>query len=211
MKTEDLITTLSADTERPAGPDLLLPLALLAGALAEAALMLGLLGPRADLAAVLDDAALYLKPGLMAALTAAGLGLVLRMSRPGAGTGNWLAGIAAVAVALAALMGGEVLRLPGSALPGALHHRMAMGCLATIVVLSVPIAAICFAVLRRGAPTRPGLCGAAAGMTSAAAAATVFTLRCTGDSPLFYGTWYTVAILGVTAAGWVAGRRLLRW
>jgi len=71
---------------------------------------------------------------------------------------------------------------------------------------------VCFlAALRKGAPSQPGLAGAVAGLAASGIAATFYASNCTDDSPLFVMTWYPLAILIVTAAGYVVGRTLLRW
>ena len=65
--------------------------------------------------------------------------------------------------------------------------------------------------LRHGAPTRPALAGAIAGLLSAGLAATLYAAHCTDDSPLFVATWYTIATALVTATGALAGSRVLRF
>ena len=65
--------------------------------------------------------------------------------------------------------------------------------------------------LRHGAPTRPALAGAIAGLLSAGLAATLYAAHCTDDSPLFVATWYTIATAMVAAIGALAGSRLLRF
>jgi hypothetical protein len=65
--------------------------------------------------------------------------------------------------------------------------------------------------LRHGAPARPALAGAMAGLISAGLAATVYASHCTDDSPLFVATWYTIAIAAVTAVGALIGAKVLRF
>jgi hypothetical protein len=65
--------------------------------------------------------------------------------------------------------------------------------------------------LRRGAPSRPAVAGAIAGMVSAGLAATLYASHCTDDSPLFVATWYTLATALVTAVGAAVGSRVLRY
>ncbi|HZC95311.1 MAG TPA: NrsF family protein, partial [Bradyrhizobium sp.] len=67
------------------------------------------------------------------------------------------------------------------------------------------------AALRRGAPSNPGLAGAMAGLAAGGIAATFYAANCNDDSPLFVATWYPIAVLAVTLAGYFIGRRLLRW
>jgi hypothetical protein len=78
------------------------------------------------------------------------------------------------------------------------------------VLALAPLTAFMIA-LRNGAPDNPGLSGAVAGLASGAIAAAIYAWHCTDDSPLFVATWYTLAIAIVTAVGYFAGRRLLRW
>ena len=73
-------------------------------------------------------------------------------------------------------------------------------CLFFIGVMALPLLAGTLWALRRGASTRPGLSGALAGLLSGGAAAVVYSMHCTEDSPLFYAVWYVLAILGVDLA-----------
>jgi len=65
--------------------------------------------------------------------------------------------------------------------------------------------------LRQGAPARPAVAGAIAGLASAGLAATLYASHCTDDSPLFVATWYTIATALVTAIGALAGSKLLKF
>ena len=65
--------------------------------------------------------------------------------------------------------------------------------------------------LRHGAPARPAVSGALAGLLSAGLAATLYASHCTDDSPLFVITWYTLATTLVAAVGALAGLKLLRF
>jgi len=77
--------------------------------------------------------------------------------------------------------------------------------------MSLPLLAAALIALRHGAPTRPALAGAIAGLLSAGIAATFYASHCTDDSPLFVVTWYTIATALVTAVGALAGSRVLRF
>ena len=48
-------------------------------------------------------------------------------------------------------------------------------------------------------------------MAASGIAATFYAANCTDDSALFVVTWYTIATLIVTTAGYLIGRKLLRW
>jgi len=65
--------------------------------------------------------------------------------------------------------------------------------------------------LRQGAPTRPGLAGAVAGLAASGIAATFYASNCTDDSPLFVATWYPIATAMVVVVGYLIGTRALRW
>ena len=58
--------------------------------------------------------------------------------------------------------------------------------------MSLPLLAAALIGLRHGAPTRPAVAGAIAGLLSAGLAATLYASHCTDDSPLFVATWYTI-------------------
>jgi hypothetical protein len=84
-------------------------------------------------------------------------------------------------------------------------------CLAAIPAMSLPLLAAALVGLRHGAPARPAVAGAIAGLLSAGLAATLYASHCTDDSPLFVATWYTLATVLVTAIGALAGSKVLRY
>jgi hypothetical protein len=65
--------------------------------------------------------------------------------------------------------------------------------------------------LRRGAPLRPGIAGAVAGLCAGGLGAALYATHCIDDSPLFVAVWYSLAIAVVSLVGAVAGSRMLRW
>jgi hypothetical protein len=84
-------------------------------------------------------------------------------------------------------------------------------CLVTIPFLSVlPVASLLYA-LRQGATTDPARAGFVAGLAGSGLSAAVYALHCTEDSPLFYVTWYGLAIMMVTLVSTLIGARVLRW
>jgi hypothetical protein len=84
-------------------------------------------------------------------------------------------------------------------------------CSLAITVLSLPILAGTLFALRQGAPSRPALAGALAGLMSVGLGATLYAAHCTDDSPLFVMTWYTLAAAFVAALGALIGSRVLRY
>ena len=63
----------------------------------------------------------------------------------------------------------------------------------------------------RTAPTRPVLTGALLGVAIGAGVAAGYALHCIEDSPLFFVSWYGLAIGIVGGVGGLLGHRLLRW
>ena len=109
------------------------------------------------------------------------------------------------------VIGGEMMlpqRLPMMARLVGSNSRV---CMTAIPLLSLPLLSAALIGLRHGAPTRPAVAGAVAGLLSAGLAATLYASHCTDDSPLFVATWYTFATLLVTAIGALAGSKVLRF
>lgn len=211
MKTDDLIAALAADNRREAPPGRILWPAL-AVAVAGAILALGAtLGFRTDLAQSLVEPTAAMRYVLTAVLGVLGVRLALVLARPEGGS---LARVWPVAVPVAAAVGLLVwayLSTPAEGRQMALVGKTMVTCLVTIPLLSVlPVSAILLG-LRRGATTAPGLAGFAAGVGGGGLAAMVYAMHCTEDSPLFYVTWYGVAIAGVTLVSTLIGPRVLRW
>lgn len=210
MKTDDLIRVLARDTL--AEPPLVRGLmAGLVPALAIAlAGLLGVMGPRADLVQALANPLSVMRFVLGLALGALALIAALRLARPGQGRGVVLPVLVVPAVA-GALWIWAWVATPDEGRQMAMVGKTLSACLTTIPALSVlPVAAGLLA-LRRGAPTRPALAGAMVGLGSGGLAAAIYALHCTEDSPLFYVTWYGLAIVGVTLASTLIGARALRW
>jgi len=129
---------------------------------------------------------------------------------PAASAGQrWLLYLAPVFLAAGVLV--ELATTPAGAWSERLIGHNAVHCLSLIPLLSMPSLACLFFALRRAAPLQPPLAGAAAGLVSGGVGATLYALTCPDDSPLFVGTWYTIAIgVVVTASAW-GGGRWLRW
>lgn len=86
-----------------------------------------------------------------------------------------------------------------------------LGCVLSILGLALaPLGAV-LAILRSGAPTRPGLTGAVAGILAGAVAAFGFGFACPADMNPYVATWYPAAIALVAALGAGIGRHILAW
>ena len=211
MKTDHLIRALAADDKR-ASPLAHFLYVTLAAAFVLAAILFAIrLGPRLDIAAVALDPRFLFKFAVTLLLAATALALALRLARPGAETGYaWLVLAAApILLAFGVLM--ELATMPAASWGTRLVGTNWLYCLTYIPLLSLPLLAAALIGLRHGAPTRPGLAGAVAGILAGGLGAALYAAHCTDDSPLFVATWYTIAIGGMTISGNLIGRRVLRW
>jgi hypothetical protein len=211
MKTENLIAALAADS-RTEPPPLAFMWPALALALAVAVFVVWVsLGFRDDLLQSLVNPVSVMRFVLTASLGLVGLRLALVLARP---EGRSLARLWPVAVPVVAALGLLVWAYVGTPAEGrqmALVGKTMTTCLLMIPLLSVlPVAAILLG-LRRGATTSPALAGFAAGLGGGGFAAMAYAMHCIEDSPLFYVTWYGLAIAGVTVASTLIGARVLRW
>jgi hypothetical protein len=211
MKTDDLIRTLAADTTLAASFERWLLLALVPALAISALLFASILGPRADMAAVAADFDFLFKFIVTLVLAATAAFLVCRLAAPGSG-------IALPAIALLAaplLLGAAVLFEFLATEPATRTARMFgttwTSCLVSIPLLSAPILFAALIALRHGAPTRPALTGAVAGLMAGGLGAAIYAAHCIEDSSFFLATWYTLAIVGVTLVGALVGQRALRW
>ena len=214
MKTDALIAALALDTPAiaPGAVGRRLGLAGAAGGLAAVVLLLAWLGPRPDLHAAMRTADFWIKAGYTAALALGGAMLTARLARPGANPGPapWLLGAGALAAMW--VLGALALAraAPGERAVVWLGHSW-MLCPWRIAVIAAPVFAALIWGLKRFAPTRLALAGAAAGLLAGAVGATVYGLACTEASPAFVAVWYTLGVAACAAAGGLSGRWLLRW
>jgi hypothetical protein len=212
METDQLIRTLTADNAHHARPvGLVLTLALLAAAPVSVAMFVAGLGVRPDLMTAMHNPFFDLKFVVTLALTIPAMAIGLHLSRPEASLQGWAwlllipAGLLLIGIISEMMLPQRapmMTRLVGS------NSRL---CMTAIPLMSLPLLAAALIGLRHGAPTRPAVTGAVAGLLSAGLAATLYASHCTDDSPLFVATWYSIATALVTAAGALAGSRLLRF
>jgi hypothetical protein len=211
MRTDTLIRALATDAQPAPRPARLL---VAGGPVALGLALIGLwlvLGPRDDLVASLGVPQSALRFVLSAALALIGLRMLLTLARPEGRGLVRLWPLAAVGMAATGLVAWAWLVTPPDARQMALTGKTIQTCLVTIPILSILPVAVILTALRRGATTAPALAGFAAGLCGSAAAAVIYALHCTEDSPLFYVTWYGLAMLGVMAVATLVGARLLRW
>jgi hypothetical protein len=212
METEQLIRTLAADNAHRARPvGFVLVLALLAAAPVSVAMFFAGLGVRPDVMTAMHNPFFDLKFAVTLALAISAMTVSLHLSRPEASLHGWAWLLLIPAGILVGGIASEMMlpqRLPMMTRLVGSNSRI---CMTAIPLMSLPLLAAALIGLRHGAPTRPAVTGAIAGMLSAGLAATLYASHCTDDSPLFVTTWYSIATALVTAIGALAGSRVLRF
>jgi hypothetical protein len=212
METDQLIRTLAADNAHRARPvGFVLALALLSAAPVSLAIFFAGLGVRPDVMTAMHNPFFDLKFAVTLALAISAIAVSLHLSRPEATLAGWAWLLLIPAGILAAGISGEMMlpqRLPMMTRLVGSNSRI---CLTAIPLMSLPLLAAALIGLRHGAPSRPAVAGAIAGLVSAGLAATLYASHCTDDSPLFVATWYSIATALVTAIGALAGSRMLRF
>jgi hypothetical protein len=210
VKTDDLIELLVRD----------LPpwrfRSVLAGAVAGGIIIAALvffvgIGVRPDISEAVKSNRFLFKFIVTVSLAVAAIWVTLRVGRPDGSLAHRGLALSIAPALLACAVVIELLVLPQSQWMPQLIGRNARLCLTLIPLLSIGPLACLLAALRAGAPSSPGLAGAVAGLAASGIAATFYAANCTDDSALFVMTWYPIATLIVTTAGYLAGRKLLRW
>src|SRR5260221_1378961 len=212
MDTDQLIRTLAADNLHRARPvGFALMLALLAAAPVSMLMFFTELGVRPDVMIAMHNPFFDLKFAVTLALAISAIAVSLHLSRPEASLRGWGWLLLIPAGILTAGIAGEMImpqRLPMMTRLVGSNSRI---CMTAIPLMSLPILAGALIGLRQGAPARPAVAGAVAGLVSAGLAATLYASHCTDDSPLFVATWYTISTALVTAIRALAGSKLLRF
>jgi hypothetical protein len=212
MDTDQLIRTLAADNThrgRPVG--FVLMLGLLAAAPVSLLIFFAELGVRPDVMTAMHNPFFDLKFAVTIALAISAIAVSLHLSRPEAslrGFGWWLLIPAGL---LAAGVGGEMMMPQRVPMMTRLVGSNSKICMTAVPAMALPLLAGALIGLRHGAPSRPAVAGAIAGLLSSGLAAAVYAAHCTDDSPLFVATWYTLAAALMAAIGALAGSRMLRF
>lgn len=213
METDQLIRTLAADNAHRARPvGFALALALLVAAPVSIAIFVTELGVRPDVMTAMRNPFFDLKFAVTLALAISAIAISLHLSRPEASLRGWAWLLLIPIGLLVAGIGGEMMMMPQRPpMMTRLIGRNFLVCLTTIPLMALPLLAAALVGLRHGAPTRPAVTGAIAGLLSAGLAATLYASHCSDDSPLFVATWYTIAAALVAAIGALAGSKVLRF
>ena len=212
MDTDQLIRTLAADNLHRARPvGFVLTLALLAAAPISVVMFFIGLGFRPDVMTAMHNPFFDFKFVVTLALASSAIAVSLHLSRPEVTMYGWAWLLLIPAGLLAIGIGSEMMMPQRLPMMTRLVGSNSKVCLTAVPLMSLPLLAAALIGLRHGAPARPAVAGAIAGLLSAGLAATLYASHCTDDSPLFVATWYTIATALVTAIGALAGSRVLRF
>ena len=212
IDTEQLLRTLAADNSHRARPvGQVLMLALLAAAPVSLLIFFAEFGVRPDVMTAMKNPFFDLKFAVTLALAISAVAVALHLSRPEASLRGFGWYLLIPAGLLAAGIGGEMMMPQRLPMMTRLVGSNSKICLTVIPALSLPLLIAALIGLRHGAPSRPALSGAIAGLLSAGFAATLYASHCTDDSPLFVATWYTLAVALVAAVGALVGSRVLKY
>lgn len=212
MDTERLIRTLAVDAGQSAAPmGRAWSVAAGVSILVAAAVFFTAIGPRSDIAAAAETLRFLFKFVVTLALLATAFVALRVLARPGASARAALPMLLLAPSLLLISVGVEMMLVPADQFRDLWIGTNSLNCLTFIPLIGIgPLAAFLFA-LRHGAPTRPSLAGAVAGLVAGGLAATFYAAHCTDDSPLFVATWYPLAIALLAVAGALAGRIFVRW
>ena len=212
MRTDELIADLSGRLEpvRPAALTRQLGLAVLAGLIGSAILMLSVLGLRHDIGRAITSFGMWTKLVYTFAIAVFGFWLVERAGRPGADMAR-PARVLMLPVLVIALLAAAQLLTPGADMPVLILGHSSRVCAFLVILTALPTLLATFWALRRMAPTRLTLAGLGAGLFAGAAGAFVYSFHCTEGSAPFICIWYSLGILLTGGLGGLLGQRLLRW
>lgn len=211
METDDFIRTLAADGKSPWRVGNLLTIGLLAAAPVSVVAFFMVMGVRPDIATAIHNPFFDLKFAVTLSLAVCAVALSLHLSRPEASLKGVVLYLAIPVGLLVAGIAYEMMLPQRLGWTARLIGNNSWICVTAIPLLSLPLLGAALVALRHGAPSRPAVAGAMAGLLSAGLAATLYASHCADDSPLFVATWYTIAIATVTLIGTFAGSRLLRY
>jgi hypothetical protein len=212
MDTSEFIKALAADTRRTLISLPAMWWVAVAMAISIAAVVFfAMLGLRPDIAAAAETVRFPFKLLVTITLAVSAFGCVRALSRPGVSSHRAVACLAAAPALIALAVVAELFALPPNTWSATMIGTNSIVCLTYIPLIGLGPLAILLLALRHGAPTRPGLAGAVAGLLAGGIAATFYAAQCNNDSPLFVAVWYTLAISSLAVLGAVSARRFVRW
>lgn len=211
METHELIKALAKDapTAEPSLTLILVGAVALSGIIA-ASVFFGLIGPRPDIETAATTFRFLLKFLVSGTLAMTAFACVFALARPGFRLGFAPTLLLAPAIVAAAVLA-EFTAVPSVDWWSRWIGTNSIPCMTLIPLMGIGPLVVILMALRYGAPTRPRLAGAAAGLLAGGIAATFYAAHCPDDSPFFVATWYTLAITVLAVLGACAGGRVLRW
>lgn len=213
MKTDDLIAMLASEAvpvesrvwQRRYG------LALCAGVIGAALLLMITLNVRPDIAEVVMQPSFWAKLAFPGALAAGALVAAIRLSRPGGALGRVSSMLAAPVLVVWLLAAIQLARTEPGGRSVLIWGETWASCPLYVALLSVPAFIALLWVMKTLAPTRLALAGASAGLLAGAVGAAAYALYCPETGVAFLGIWYLAGMLIPTTLGAIIGPRLLRW
>ena len=213
MKTDDFVSMLATGVA-PVGPDVSgkrFSLALSAGALAAALVMLGMFGLNPQLRAAALLPMFWVKLVFPAALGLVAVLLAQRLSHPGMRLGAAAKAWAGPVIAMALLALLVWLDAPPEERLDLIFGKTWKVCSRNIAIVAAPVFAAVLWAMKGLAPTRLVLAGASAGLLAGAVGTVVYALHCQQIAAPFIFVWYGGGMLLCAAIGAVLGPRVLRW
>lgn len=186
-------------------------MALLAGVVIALGLLSLIYGVRADLSQAMANPAFWIKLGVPLSSAILGLLLVLGLAYPGRRPmlPYWV-----LSLPLLLLWGWAAWTWLGAepaSRPAMLWGHTWRVCVWNISLLALPMGLACWWLLRKLAPTRPGLTGGLAGWFAGGMGAAVYALHCPEMAAPFLAIWYVLGMLLPSVIMAYAGHRWLRW
>jgi hypothetical protein len=105
----------------------------------------------------------------------------------------------------------EIAQMPRGIWQQRLIGDNPLGCFFSVLLLSLPILFAAVWGLRQGAPSRPQMSGAMAGLLAGGITVALYTIHCPEDSLLYIIAWHVPAVALLAGLGALLGNRYLRW
>ncbi|MEM5439507.1 DUF1109 domain-containing protein [Paraburkholderia diazotrophica] len=153
----------------------------------------------------------WLKVALPLSIAIAAVCVASRLSQPGVRVGRAWHGLLAPFIVVWLVALATLVATSADSRGALILGHTWRTCSLNIALLSIPALFTLLRAMRRLAPTRPALAGAATGLLAGAIGALTYCLRCPEMEAPFWATWYLLGMSAPTLAGALLGRRLMRW
>ncbi len=181
------------------------------GMIASVALVAATLGFRPDFPGALATPMFWVKLGYTLALGLVSLWALERLSRPATPARRRLRWLAVPVVLVVGLGVWHIGRAAGDQRLPVLVGATAALCPWRILAFSAPPFAALVPAVRGLAPCNIRLAGAVLGLCAGGLGAAAYALACTESGAPFLAAWYTLAIAGASAIGFLTAPWALRW